>query len=137
MPPEPPQEAVMSEPGAAGADETAPQPEPVHVGSAEPPTPPAPATPPVPPVQVVYAPPPPAQPRPPRPAWLLPLLVGLAGLVLGLIIGGLGGALIGHHHGGHGFGDQRGYYYQRGPHGGPPMIKRPPLKTPVPQPSPS
>jgi hypothetical protein len=132
----------MSEPGASGADDTTPPTEPVHAGPAEPP--PVEPTPPPPPPSVAYPPPvayPSAAVRPPWPRWVLPLIVGVAGLVLGLVIGGLGGVLIGRQHGGPGFGDRRGYYYQQGPRGGPPMIRRgpvrPPLVTPSPQATPS
>ncbi len=47
-----------------------------------------------------------------RPAWLLPALVGVAGLVVGLLLGGFGVAAFSHDHFGPRHGPAAGYDYR-------------------------
>jgi hypothetical protein len=138
----------MSEPTPAAPGE-----EPQTPPAAPPAPAAAPSTPP--PIAATPAPPPTLAPPyvpmsagawgprdPARRRWLLPTLTGVAGLVLGLLIGGLGVAAIGHHRHQFGPGDLHGRYLQGPFQGYPPGIWRPgqplPTKPPaLPSPNPT
>jgi translation initiation factor IF-2 len=113
----------MSEPEIGPGEEPTPTPAPAPPPAA--PTPPPPA---VAPYAAApyggYGPPPgyaspaytqPAPPAQPRPRWLFPALLGVAGLIVGLLIGGFGVAAIDRGHGGFGPRVGRPAYMQPGP----------------------